>query len=73
MVWFHVAQDRDLRRASVNRVMNLSVPIKCCEILEPLRDWWLLKKDSAPWSSILHFPCACYKPHQYNSPAFDLR
>jgi hypothetical protein len=24
--------------------------IKCWEILEQLSNWWLFKKDSAPWS-----------------------
>jgi hypothetical protein len=26
---------------------------KCWEILEWLSDWWLLKKDSAPWSLLV--------------------
>jgi hypothetical protein len=29
---------------------ELSGSIKCCEMLEQLSDWRLLKKDSVPWS-----------------------
>jgi hypothetical protein len=29
---------------------ELSGSIKCWEIFELLRNWWLLKKDSTPWS-----------------------
>jgi hypothetical protein len=46
--WMNMAQDRDLWRALVNTVLNLRVTIKCCEVLEGLQNWWLLKKDSAP-------------------------
>jgi hypothetical protein len=43
--WIDLAQDRDQWRAPVN-----TGSIKCWEILEWLRNWWLLKKGSAPWS-----------------------
>jgi hypothetical protein len=36
-------------------------PIKCWEIVEELADWWLLKKDLAPWS-YLH----CLHPVVYH-------
>jgi hypothetical protein len=29
---------------------ELSGSIKCWEILEWVSDWWVLKKDSPPWS-----------------------
>jgi hypothetical protein len=29
---------------------DISVSIRCWEILEQLSDWRLLRKDSAPWS-----------------------
>jgi hypothetical protein len=52
--WIYLVQDREQWRALVNIVMNyLYEPldsIKCSEILEWLSNWWLLKKDSAPWS-----------------------
>jgi hypothetical protein len=48
--WMHLVQDRDQRRAIVNTVMNLRGSIKQGESLEQLCDYYLLKKDSAPWS-----------------------
>jgi hypothetical protein len=36
---------------SCEHVDEPSGSIKCLEILQWLSDWWLLKKDSAPWSS----------------------
>jgi hypothetical protein len=50
MGWIYLVQDRDQWRALLNTGMNLSCSIKYWEILEQLSDWWLLKKDSAPWS-----------------------
>jgi hypothetical protein len=38
--WTDMAQDRDQWRALVN--------IKCCEVLEGLHNWRLLKRGSAP-------------------------
>jgi predicted membrane protein len=46
--WIDMSQDRDQWRALVNTVLNLSISIKCWEVLEGLRNWWLLKKGSAP-------------------------
>jgi hypothetical protein len=34
--------------ALANTVMNIRGSIKCCEVLEQLHNWRLLKKDSAP-------------------------
>jgi hypothetical protein len=49
MDWIALAQDRDQLRALVHG-NEPSGSIKCLEILEYLRNWWLLKKGSAPWS-----------------------
>jgi hypothetical protein len=50
MDWIDLAQDRNQWRDVVNTAMNLRGSIKCWEILEWLRNWRLVKKDSAPWS-----------------------
>jgi hypothetical protein len=44
--WIDMAQDRDYWRALVNMVLNLSGSIKCCEVLQGLHNWRLLKKVS---------------------------
>jgi hypothetical protein len=31
--------------------------IKCWEILEEMRNWWLLKKGSVPWSQLELMNC----------------
>jgi hypothetical protein len=46
MDWIHMAEDR----ASCEHGNEPSGSIKCWKILVYLGDWWLLKKDSAPWS-----------------------
>jgi hypothetical protein len=38
-----LAQDRGKWSNFVNAVMSLSDSIKCCEILEWLRNWWPLE------------------------------
>jgi hypothetical protein len=45
--WIAVAQDRE---GCCEHGNEPSGSIKCWEILEQLRNWRLLKKDSAPWS-----------------------
>jgi hypothetical protein len=50
MDWIHLAQNRDQMEGSCERDNEPSSSIKCWEILKYLSDWWLLKKDSAPWS-----------------------
>jgi hypothetical protein len=41
--WINLSQDRD-------HYNGRSGSGNCCGIREWLRDWWLLNKDSAPWS-----------------------
>jgi hypothetical protein len=38
---------------------ELSGTIKCWEILERLRNWWLLKKGSAPLSELVIYGKGC--------------
>jgi hypothetical protein len=48
--WIRLAQDKGQWRALVNTVMNLSDSIKWWRIFEWLSNYWLFKKDMAPWS-----------------------
>jgi hypothetical protein len=48
MEWIDLAQDREQWRALAKTVMNLRGSLKCWEVLEWLRNWRLLKKNSAP-------------------------
>jgi hypothetical protein len=52
MEWINLAHDTKQLRALVKTVMNLQVSgfIKCWNVLEWLRDCWLLKNGSVPWS-----------------------
>jgi len=46
--WIRLAQDGS--QAVVKMVMKLCVHKECREFIDHLRDYQLLKKDSAPWS-----------------------
>jgi hypothetical protein len=56
--WIDLAQDRNQRRALVNRSDEPSSSIKCWEVLEKLYNWQLLKKGSTQyvkWSKTKRF------------------
>ena len=45
-----LTQDTDKYRVTVNAVMEHTVTIKHREFLEQMKNYQLLRKDSAPWS-----------------------
>jgi len=45
-----LTQDTDKYRVTVNAVMEHTVTIKYREFLEQMKNYQLLRKDSAPWS-----------------------
>jgi hypothetical protein len=53
MDWINLAQDRDLRRSSINTVINIRVPYKVEKFLSGWNNCWLLKANSASWSMYL--------------------
>ena len=48
MDWIDLAQDRDQWRGSCERGYEYVDSIKCCEVLEQLLNWRLLKNCSVP-------------------------
>jgi hypothetical protein len=63
MNWIDLAQDRDPVEGSCEHGNETLGSIKCWEVLEWLYKWRLLKKGSAPWTSLLHIVVLAKNEH----------